>query len=293
MRIIIISPIRNEEKYISFTLKSMVEQTILPDKWIIVNDGSNDNSENIIQEFIKNFKFIEYISLPDRGFRKPGQGVVEAFNEGLKRVSFEEFDIISKFDGDLEFSPNTIENIINAFQSDSKLGITGGTRYEKLRKNDEFSKLYVPEGFVGGPFKFYRKECFRDIQGLVPRAGWDGIDIVRARMKGWRTGELPEIKIYHLRSTGTADGEGHKRAFIKDGDINYHMGGYIWYFLLRLILRSFQYKNPQIGYYMIIGYFSAIKNSSERESKEFRKYLRKMQIKNLKNWINLYLKSFK
>jgi len=287
MEIVIITPTRNEEEYIHATLKCMLGQTVLPIKWIIVNDGSTDNTEKIIREFMREASFIEYISLPDRGYRKPGQGVIEAFYEGYKRISNIHYDIVAKFDADLTFPPDTLEKICNAFRNDPGLGITGGTRHERVSDKGGFKKVLVPKGFVGGPAKFYRKKCFEDINGLIQRAGWDGVDAIRANMKGWRTGELESLKIIHLKPTGTAKGEGLKKACEKYGDVSYFMGGYLWYFFLRVIGRSLESRSLKVGFYMIKGYLRSYINRLEREPEKFRKFLKKVQKQNMIYWFKL------
>ncbi len=284
MRIILITPVRNEEEFILTTLKCMLAQTVLPTKWIIVNDGSTDNTEKIIKGFVNNASFIENVTLSDRGYRIPGQGVIEAFYEGFNKIGDEVYDVLAKFDGDLEFHPDTLEKISDAFRNDQKLGITGGTRYERRNSSMPFKKMLVPKGFVGGPFKFYRKKCFEDINGLIKRAGWDGVDTIKANMKGWNTGEIESLKIIHLRPTGTAKGEGLKRACEKYGNVSYYMGGYVWYFILRVMGRSIQSHNPKVGYYMVKGYLEAIFKDKDRESHEFRRYLKRKQIGNIIYW---------
>jgi glycosyltransferase involved in cell wall biosynthesis len=287
MKFIIITPTRNEEKFIHETLRSMLEQTLLPTKWIIVDDGSTDNTASMIKEYMKKTDFIEYLYRPNRGFRKPGQGVVESFYTGFGKIENQDYDVVSKLDADLKLPPDTLELIAKAFQNDKTLGITGGTRYEKGEKIKEYKKVLVPKGFVGGPNKFYRKQCFEDIGGLIPRAGWDGVDTIKANMCGWKTGELDSIKIIHLKPTGTAKGEGLAKACEKYGDVSYYMGGYFWYFIIRMVGRSLKNMNPRIGYYMLKGYFQSLTNKENRESKEFRKYLKKVQIRNIKYWIQL------
>ncbi len=289
MKFVIITPIRNEEKYITTTMNCMMAQTLLPLEWIIVDDGSKDNTQKIIKNLMNKKPFIKYIHLEDRGYRKPGQGVIDTFYEGYKNITIQDYEVIVKFDGDLDFPPDTLEKISEAFIEDYKLGITGGTRYEMSGKDPRLRKGLVPKGFVGGPYKFYRKNCFEEINGLIRRAGWDGVDTIRANMMGWRTGELEDLKIIHLKPTGTAKGEGLVKAFEKDGDINYYMGGYVWYFLLRVIGRSLQARNAQIGYYMLKGYLKSWNSKVERESNEFRRYLKKVQIRNMIFWSKLAL----
>lgn len=290
MKIVIITPVRNEERYIPITLECMIQQTVSPIKWIIVNDGSRDNTEKVIRKFMERHSFIDCISLPDRGMREPGRGVVEAFYEGYKKIGNTDYDILAKFDADLEFPSDTLEKICNAFRGDPKIGVTGGTRYERKDAEGPFRKVLVPKGFVGGPFKFYRKKCFQDIGGLIPRAGWDGVDTIRANMHGWKTGEIESLKMDHLKPTGTAKGEGLVRACEKYGDVSYYMGGYFWYFILRVIGRSLESRNPKVGYYMMGGYFRSKRKHEPREAHEFRKFLKRRQVQNMIYWIKLALK---
>jgi len=279
MNVIIITPARDEEHYIEETLKSMVNQTVLPAKWIIVDDGSKDKTAEIVKKYTQQYSFIEFYTRTDRGFRKPGGGVVATFYEGLNRVDESDYDVIAKLDADLKLPVDMIEKIIKSFQQNPKLGITGGIQYESFSDTEPLKKMIVPKGYVLGPQKFYRKECFEDIGGLIERAGWDGVDITRANMKGWETGQIESLKVVHLRSTGTAKGEGRWKACQKYGDVSYYMGGYLWYFLLRCILRSIEHKTPKYGYYMLKGYYRSWKEGYSRESRDFRQYLKKTQLK--------------
>jgi hypothetical protein len=106
-------------------------------------------------------------------------------------------------------------------------------------------------------------------------------------MSGWETGEIEDLKIYHLKPTGMAKGEGLKKACEKYGDVSYYMGGYFWYFMLRVIGRSINGGNIKIGYYMITGYIKSILNKEKRETKEFRKYLKRVQLKNTTYWYSI------
>jgi len=293
MKFVIITPVRNEEQYISITMKCMIRQTVMPIEWIVVNDGSTDNTEIIIKELMERNSFIKYVCLKDRGFRKPGQGVIEAFYEGFKKIENTDYDILAKLDGDLEFPPDTLEKISNAFKNHPKLGITGGTRYERKKNQGPFRKVLVPKGFVGGPFKFYRKQCFEDIDGLTKRAGWDGVDTIKANMNGWRTGEIESLKIVHLKPTGTAECEGLIKACEKYGDVCYYMGGYLWYFFLRIIGRSLEARNPKVGYHILRGYLRSKKKNEPRESHEFRSYLKKKQAQNMIYWFKLAVKGYR
>ena len=288
MDTIIITPVRNEEKYVKNTIECMLKQTKQPKKWIIVNDGSTDNTENIILESILKCHFIKYIRLDDRGYRKPGQGVVETFNVGLASLQNESYDVIAKFDADIEFPIEMIEKIEMAFKNDIKLGITGPTEWMQHVKSGTYKQVIVPKNFVGGPHKFYRRECYEAIGGLIKRAGWDGVDTIKANMAGWKTMELKNVQVYHLKSAGSSGGEGIRKACEKYGDVSYYMGGYFWYFILRVIGRSIESKDIMVGYYMILGYINSHKNKLDREGLEFRNFLKNQQIENIKYYIGIF-----
>ena len=126
------------------------------------------------------------------------QGVVQAFYAGSKKIEHLDYDVIAKMDGDLQFPRETFQTIAKRFLDEPKFGVTGVVRYERTTRQDQMKRVTVAKGHVTGAFKFYRKECFEDIGGLIPRAGWDGVDIVRARMKGWETGEIDSRKLLPL-----------------------------------------------------------------------------------------------
>lgn len=285
MRLLLITPTRNEGKYIRTTLESIVAQTLLPVKWIIVDDGSTDNTADIIREYLGKAPFIQYLHIPDRGYRKPSVGVIEAFYAGLSRVGNLDYDVIAKLDGDLRVPPDMLQKISEAFEKGPQLGITGGTRYERFGKERSLKRVHVPRGFVGGTHKFYRNKCFEDIGGLIKRPGWDGVDTIRANMNGWKTGEIESLRIHHLKPTGTARGEGLAWANEKYGNVSYYMGGYLWYFILRVLYRSVERRSLMIGYYMIKGYLKELVHRTPRESAEFRKYLKREQVRNVVDWL--------
>jgi len=285
MRVVIITPVRNEGRHIGTTVRCMVGQTHKPVKWIVVDDGSTDETGRIVQEGTAGRSFVEYVSLPDRGCRKPAEGVIESFNRGLAEIGDLEYDIVSKFDGDLEFPDDTIERICKAFRDDPELGVTGGTRFERIRDSGPLKEVIVPEGFVSGACKFYRKKCFEEIGGLISRSGWDGVDTIRAGMKGWKTGQIDSLKIIHLKPTGRAEGEGLKKAGLKYGNTSRYMGGYFWHFLLHAAKQVVFNRSPRIGYYMLKGYFRALAGGEETESPEFRKALKKQQRRNAVQWL--------
>jgi len=161
---VVISPVRDEEVYLRFTIESMLAQTIRPVEWIIVNDGSTDNTAAIIDEYASQHPWIRAVHRDNRGFRKAGGGVVEAFNDGYRALSNDNWQFIVKMDGDLTFQPDYFEKCLNNFQRDPRLGIGGGVicYIENSVKRIEF----CPEFHVRGATKIYRRACWEAIGGF-------------------------------------------------------------------------------------------------------------------------------
>src|SRR5713226_7696034 len=99
MRYVLITPARNEERFIAKTLDSMIAQTLLPERWVIVDDGSTDRTAKIVQSYVKRFRWIEFVQRPQRLDRNFA-GKVHAFNVGLDRVSSLQFEILGNLDAD-------------------------------------------------------------------------------------------------------------------------------------------------------------------------------------------------
>jgi poly-beta-1,6-N-acetyl-D-glucosamine synthase len=287
--ILVISPIRDEEEYICGAINCIRSQSLQPALWVVVDDGSTDKTEELVRRALPTMENLRYIKVPNRGFRKPGGGVVESFNVGISSVNLEDYDYIVKLDVDLMFGEDTFRRVIDAFETNRKLGIAGPRRYEQVYKGSHFAHSSGPRYFVGGPMKFYRRECYEAIGGLVTRAGWDGVDTIEAQMNKWATKELETVEIYHLRPTGTASGEGVKRACYKYGDVVYYMGGNFLIFFARAVYRALEAKKPRVFIYMLSGYFISLFRGVERRSISFRKFYRKLQREGFVDWVKYVL----
>jgi poly-beta-1,6-N-acetyl-D-glucosamine synthase len=288
MNMCIISPVRDEASHIYQYLKAVMPQLTISDLWIVVDDGSTDETYNILEKYKKEkFERLHLVKVANRGFRNPGGGVIEAFYYGLNNIDINRFDIIVKLDADLEIPDNMFSEIKEAFAKDPNLGITGATIWE-LPFNQQCGEIrprIVPEDFVGGPDKFYRRKCFQEIGGLSKRSGWDGVDTIKANMLGWTTKELLQLKVVHRRPTGLSTQEGVKYACRKYGSVSYYMGGYVWYFLIRCFARAIQSKNIMVAWFMLEGYLNSLKNKETQEGIKFRKYLKKVQRKRFVYWV--------
>ena len=219
---VVITPIRDEEKYLPLALVSMYAQTVKPRQWILVNDGSRDATGRLIDEAAAAHPWIKAIHRSDRGSRQAGSGVIATFYEGFKAIDRPDWDFVAKFDGDLAYAPDYFERCLREFAADPKLGIGGGTccKPEPDRRQPEFAN--EPPFHVRGPTKIYRRACFEAIGGLVQAPGWDTIDLIKATMLGWKTRTFPYVLLIHLRATGGAYGSWAD--YVKNGLANYITG---------------------------------------------------------------------
>ena len=199
MDYIIITPARNEAKFIEKTLQSVIGQTIKPKLWLIVDDGSTDSTGHIVEQYILENDFIRLINLDSCSEQRAGGAkVVQAFNAGFNLVKNEEFDFIVKLDADLILPNNYFEEIINYFESNPKVGLCGG--YCLIERDGKYIQEGYSENHVRGAFKSYRKKCFTDIGGLKPIWSWDGTDEFEVIYHGWELKVLP-LAVIHLRPT--------------------------------------------------------------------------------------------
>ncbi len=275
-RYIIITPVKNEEKYIEQTLTSIKNQTLQPQQWIIVNDGSTDKTKEIILSYAKSYL---PICLFDRQQseqkRKRGRGVVDAFYVGFDKIQNDEFDYIVKLDGDLKLPVDFFEKIIYEFEKNPKLGIASGVSY--IKKKGRWLPERAAKGYTYGETKVYRKECFQDIGGLIPFMGWDGIDHIKAVMHGWNASSFQEIIFYHLRPEGK--GTGMLKANYERGLGCYFMGYHPIFLVLRAIKKMKSYPFVIGGIVMMFGYFKcSLAKGKKIDDPNFITFLRKNQI---------------
>src|SRR5438876_1887468 len=203
-RYVIVTPVRDEEEHLEATIASVVHQTSLPAEWVIVDDGSTDGTGRIIDRYAAEIPWMTVVHCPNRGYRKSGGGVMEAFHAGYNALRYKDWEFIVKLDGDLTFSPDYFEKCFRHFDEEAKLGIGGGEIYHSL--SGELQLEANPRFHVRGATKIYRRACWEAIGGLWPAPGWDTIDEVKANMLGWKTSSFPELRLLHHRFTGSAEG---------------------------------------------------------------------------------------
>ncbi len=231
---VVITPVRNEEKYVGKTIESMVNQTILPKEWIIVDDGSTDQTPLIIDEAARKHPWIRTVHRPNRGFRKSGGGVIEAFYDGYNALSFHDWEFIVKLDADISFASHYFESLLKRFVDDKRLGIASGIYLEM--ENDGVSRpVQMPPYHAAGACKVIRRKCFEDINGFVVASGWDTVDEIRAMARGWITRHFLDLPIMHHKPEGS--GIGMIRTSVMHGRIYYRTGGGVLFFALKVLRR--------------------------------------------------------
>lgn len=204
MSYVIITPVRDEESYLGKVIDSVCRQTVPPAEWVIVDDGSTDRTGQIADAAAAAHPWIQVVHRGDRGFRKSGGGVVEAFYAGYNSLQRSAWDFIVKLDADLSFAPDYFEKCFEHFSDDRKLGIGGGEICHEVA--GQLKVEQNPRFHVRGATKIYRRECWEAVGGLWPAPGWDTIDEVKANMLGWKTYAFTDLPVAHYRVTGSEDG---------------------------------------------------------------------------------------
>lgn len=277
MEFYVVIPVHNEEQYIGQTLDSLVSQTLLPKKIIVVNDASTDKSQEIIKQYEEKFSFIKSVYSSAPKLHQPGTKVINAFYEGFKLLD-SAYEVICKFDGDLIFPPDYIETLANVFRNDSSIGMAGGFCYVKKNDRWELENL-TGKDHIRGALKAYRKECFEEIGMLKNAMGWDTIDELLAQYHGWKIKTISSLHVKHLKPTGKVYSPSAKR---KQGEAFYRMR---YGFILTVIASGkLAFKKKSLNFFIncMQGFFRAKReNLSYIVSYEEGKFIRNFRWKNI------------
>jgi len=277
LNFVVITPVRNEEGRIPATIRAMFSQTLRPAQWIIVDDGSSDRTPRIIGEAAEKNPWLQLLRRPDRGFRRPGTGVMEAFHDGFREIREARWDYLVKLDADLSFERDYFEKCFERFQTDPKLGIGGGVVCCEIAGVPVPESRGDPAFHVRGATKIYRRACWDAIGGLIKTTGWDTMDEVKANMLGWRTASFPGLQVVQSRKTGGADGIW--RNYFKNGRANYVVGYHPVFMaakcLKRLGERPFGLVALALACGFVSGYLGRI---SRPEDRKVIGYLRRQQF---------------
>lgn len=281
---VLITPARNEEAFIEQTIASVVEQTMLPLKWVIVSDGSTDRTDDIVKKHAAMHEWMELVRMPERRERHFA-GKVHAFNAGYDKVRNLQFRIVGSLDADISLDREYFEFLLRKFNIDPNLGVAGTPFREGAVQYDyRFSR----KEHVSGACQLFRRECFESIGGYIPiKAGAiDLVAVVTARMRGWKTETFTEKFCIHHRRMGTAKAHVLVAAF-KSGYGDYRMGVHPVWQLFRSVYQMTRTPIFLGGLMLALGYLSAtLVHANKPVSEEFVIFRRREQMR----WLSGYCK---
>ena len=276
---VLITPCRDEAQFVRFTVDSVMQQTVLPALWVLVDDGSTDGTGEILDELAAEHPFIRVIHRTDRGHRHVGPGVIDAFYAGLQTINMDDFDYLCKFDVDLLLPTVYFEKLIGKMKANPRLGTCSGKPYFVKQKPPRLTSEKCGDEMSVGMTKFYRVSCFKEIGGFVRGVMWDGIDCHRCRMLGWkaRSWDEPDLQFIHMRPMGSSY-KGILTGRIRHGAGQYFMGTSLLYLTASCIFRL-SHRPLVIGSLASWwGFVSSMLTLKPRyEDLEFRKFLRAFQ----------------
>jgi glycosyltransferase involved in cell wall biosynthesis len=280
---VLITPAHNEEAFIERTIRSVLCQTVLPVKWVLVDDGSTDSTASIVGQYLAKYEWIEMIKRPQHRERNFAAKVA-AFNAGVNRVKGMDYSFIGNLDADISLPPNYYEDIISEFERDPRLGIAGGIVYSK--NGHGFTTDNTAPDSVAGAVQLFRKECFDQVGGYIPleNGGIDAAAEIIARMKGWKVLNFREKMVYQHRWTGSAQ-KSLLAARYRQG-VEFHSLGYSTAFYLFRTIYRLKIDRPFLisGAVSLCGFLSArVRNCPISLPPEAVSYLRSEQAGKLRD----------
>jgi glycosyltransferase involved in cell wall biosynthesis len=278
-RYLLISPCRDEAKYVRRTLDSVAAQSVVPALWVVVDDGSSDETPAILEDYARRLPYLRVVQRTDRGGRLVGPGVIEAFYAGIETVRLEDFDYLCKLDMDLDLPDRYFELLMQRMESDPRIGTTSGKPWFSHPQSGVLVPEICGDEMSVGMSKFYRIACFKEIGGFVRQVMWDGIDCHRARMLGWiaESVDLNPLRFTHLRPMGSSQKD-IWTGRIRHGSGQYFMGTSPLYYMAVVIYRLGSYPIVLGSAAMLWGYLKSWYAGLPRYNDlEFRRFLRSYQ----------------
>jgi glycosyltransferase involved in cell wall biosynthesis len=290
MKYVLITPARNEQRFITKTLDSVVAQTLLPARWVIVDDGSTDRTAEIVESYAKRHSWIELIRRSQRKDRSFA-GKAHAFNAGFERVRSFPFEVVGNLDADISFESDYFEFLAGKFGEFPRLGVAGTPMREA--KYHAVKDSFYNDHDVFGACQLFRRRCFEEVGGYTP-IKWGGIDWVAvrtARLKGWETRSFSEKFFYHHRPMGATESNTWRARF-DYGRKDYFLGNHPLWQVFRV---SFQMtKRPYVlgGLALLLGYFYSVAFRVERPvAAELLRFHRQEQLERLKHLLVHFVKT--
>ena len=283
-RYILITPAYNEEKNIEKTIRSMLRQTLLPMKWVIVSDGSTDGTNEIVEKYLNKYSWIELIKLSVQNERN-FSAKVKAFNAGYYAIKGLDYEVIGNLDADITFDNDYMAFLMVKFLDDPHLGVAGTPFIEKEFQG--YNYQYTNIEHVSGACQLFRRKCIDDVGGYIPRkiGGIDWVAVTTARMKGWKTQTFLEKSCFHHRKIGTAS-KSSLKAYLNYGKKDYYLGWHPLWELFRVLYKIKRSPKSIEGFSTLIGYFGCyLKKEKKQIDRDLEAFNRKEQMKRLKKII--------
>ncbi len=279
MKYYVIIPAHNEEAFLAFTLDSILGQSLLPIKVIIVNDNSTDGTEAIIDEFVSRDAIFEKLNTLSSTEHMPGSKVINAFNSGLEMLD-DDYNFLVKLDADIILPEHYFEKIAYIFQGNPRVGIAGGFVYEKNSQSEWELNHPMNKDHVRGAFKTYSKSCFNAIGGLKNAMGWDTVDELLAQYHGFDIFTDDALKVKHLRPTGNAY---DTKAKLLQGEAMYTMGYGYWITFIASLKMAWKHKKTSVFFDNMEGFYEARKGKKPYlVTEEEARFIRKHRWKNIR-----------
>jgi len=278
------TPARDEEAHIERTLQSVINQHVLPDRWVIVDDGSTDRTADIVRRYAEDHPFIELmesVDRPERSFASKATVLADAY----AALTTSPFDFVGNLDADVSFAPDYFASVLAHFDANPDLGLAGGIQVDWI--DGDWQLVRQSSNSVAGPFQFFRRRCYEEIGGY-PRLPFGGIDAAAefgARMRGWEVRALPELTVFHHRQTGSAKYgrlKARYRAGQRDATIGYHPAF--------AVVRAAQLAvggglvGPVGSLWFVAGYLNArLTRPEPRLDQDVRRFIRNEQVERLRS----------
>ena len=227
----VITPVRNEAENLPRLARSLASQSLLPVRWIVVDTGSTDETVAVVRALMPGLSSLRLVIAPDLETTQRGAPIVRGFHKGLEALDAT-LDVVVKVDADVSFGPDYFGRLLAAFAADTSLGIASGSGQEL--EDGAWRTRYNTGSSVWGAARAYRRDCLDEVLPLEESMGWDGIDELKAQLRGWRTRTLGDLTFRHHREEGVRDGSRWK-AWAARGRASHYMGYRSWYMLLRTL----------------------------------------------------------
>ena len=279
MNFYIIIPAHNEERSISLTLNSLIQQTHLPKQVLVVNDNSTDSTESVVTSYMENHSFIKLINNTSSNQHLPGSKIINAFYKGFETLD-NNYDVICKFDADLIFPENYLERLAQHFNNNEKLGMVSGFCYIQKNKKWVLENL-TKKDHIRGALKAYKKDCFLNIGKLKPSMGWDTVDELLAQYYGWEILTDESLRVKHLKPTGASYNKASKYL---QGEAMYKMRYGFTITLISALKLAYKKRSFSLFKDYMAGYFKANKaNINFLVSEEEGVFIRNLRWKGILN----------